>query len=402
MLMTAIAFWTLAYTFEVAAGSYETKLFWARLQYLGILAVPPMWLVFSLAYADRKDWLKSRTYALLAIEPVIILALVWTNDSHHLIWLQTEYISWSMPLVYLYGSFFWIHAAYTYCLLLLGSLLLIHTVMRSSIIHQGQAFVLLIGLLAPWLANLIYLADVNPFPPLDLTPFAFTITGLAVGWGLLRHHLLDIVPIARNAVVESMRDAVIVIDPQNRIIDLNPVALQASNYKNGEFVGKSIGEVFPNWRSLIDRFLLEREFHDRVKATVRNEQRIFDIKIAPLQSRPEQFSSRVVIISDITDWVKSEEALAISEKSYQDLYDSMNEGLALHELVYNQSGEAVDYKILDVNPAFERIIGISRAEALGCWASVLYDTKEPPFLDTYARVVKSNESYTFDEWFEPF
>jgi N-terminal 7TM region of histidine kinase len=76
--------------------------------------------------------------------------------------------------------------------------------------------VILVGVLAPWLANAVYLLGLGPLPNLDLTPFAFSLTGLALGWGLLRLRLLDafvgLIPTARDAVVERMRDGVVVLD----------------------------------------------------------------------------------------------------------------------------------------------------------------------------------------------
>ncbi len=82
-------------------------------------------------------------------------------------------------------------------------------------------------MIAPWLGNALTIFGLKPFPGLDFTPFAFTISGLAVAWSLFRFRLFNIIPVAREAVIESMRDAVIVLDEQGRIVDLNPVAASA-------------------------------------------------------------------------------------------------------------------------------------------------------------------------------
>ena len=66
---------------------------------------------------------------------------------------------------------------------------------------------------------------------------------------------------------------------------------------------------------------------------------------------------------NITERKKAEKELGESEARYRSLFSSMNEGVCLHELVYNESGKAVDYKIIDVNPAYEKIIGIKRNDA---------------------------------------
>jgi PAS domain S-box-containing protein len=107
------------------------------------------------------------------------------------------------------------------------------------------------------------------------------------------------------------------------------------------------------------------------------------------------------LIVDITERKKAEEALRESEKKLQSLYNSMTELMALHEVVYDRSGKAIDYRILDCNPAFTLITGIQRDKAIGALASQLYGSGEAPYLDIYARVTETGESTQFDTYFSP-
>ncbi|MBK7177397.1 MAG: PAS domain-containing protein [Chloroflexi bacterium] len=116
---------------------------------------------------------------------------------------------------------FWLHAVYSYILLFSGTVLIYRFLRQSSRLYWPQTMVILIGIFVPWLANLLFLLGVTT---IDLTPFGFTVTGLVLAWGLLRFQLLDILPIARTAVFESLSDAILTIDDKNRIIDLNPAA----------------------------------------------------------------------------------------------------------------------------------------------------------------------------------
>jgi PAS domain S-box-containing protein len=95
------------------------------------------------------------------------------------------------------------------------------------------------------------------------------------------------------------------------------------------------------------------------------------------------------------------EDLLETERKFAVLYDSMTEGVALHEVVYDASGNAVDYVITDVNPAFEKITGLPRTQALGKKASELYGTGEPPYLDVYAEVASSGKPAFFETYFPP-
>ncbi|OFW12709.1 MAG: hypothetical protein A3H29_07175 [Acidobacteria bacterium RIFCSPLOWO2_02_FULL_67_21] len=89
-------------------------------------------------------------------------------------------------------------------------------------------------------------------------------------------------------------------------------------------------------------------------------------------------------------------ALRESGEVYHSLFSGMPEGVALSEILYDERGEAHDYRILDVNPAYEAIFGVTRAEAVGNNGSELYGTGFLSYLETYARVVATGEPATFD------
>ncbi|WP_306603766.1 ATP-binding protein [Azonexus sp.] len=90
-----------------------------------------------------------------------------------------------------------------------------------------------------------------------------------------------------------------------------------------------------------------------------------------------------------------------SEHRFRSLYESMSEGLAIHEMVFDNQERAVDYRILEVNPMFESLTGLARHRVVGRLASEVYGMQPPPFLDIYARVALSENADHFDQWFEP-
>ncbi len=102
-----------------------------------------------------------------------------------------------------------------------------------------------------------------------------------------------------------------------------------------------------------------------------------------------------------TEHKKIEAALRKSEKRFSDLYSSMTEGVAFHQIVYDKSGKPVDYIVVDVNPSFERITGITREDIAGKKASEIYGTGNPPYLDIYAQVTSSGEPSSFETYFPP-
>ena len=95
------------------------------------------------------------------------------------------------------------------------------------------------------------------------------------------------------------------------------------------------------------------------------------------------------------------ELLKKSEEKYRLLFEMSNEAVCLHEMIHDQTGNAVDYKILDVNSAYENITGMAKKDVVGKKATEVYEVGTPPFLNTYAKVVESGKSTRFEEYFQP-
>jgi len=317
LLMLAVAEWSLGYALEMASAELWAKVLWAKVQYLGIVTVPVAWLLFAIVYAGRERWLTSRNLALLLIVPCGTLVLAWTNEVHGLIWSSvglSEGDALSM-LTVTYGTGFWVHVAYAYLLILLSTYFLVKTLGRSRHLYRRQVIVMLVGTLAPWVGNAAYIFDLSPFPDLDLTPFAFTLTGLAVAWGLFRFGLLDVVPVARDVVVENMNDGLIVLDAQNRILDLNPSAQQIIGRSATEAIGQPAEQVLLRWPELVEQYRHVMETHSEISVGQGEAKRVFDMQISPLYDRRSHLTGRIVVLRDITSYRRAERRLGLLYES---------------------------------------------------------------------------------------
>ena len=103
----------------------------------------------------------------------------------------------------------------------------------------------------------------------------------------------------------------------------------------------------------------------------------------------------------LEDRRRAELRLRESEDQFRSLYVALSEGVALHELVYDAQGKAIDYRILDVNPAYEAILGLDRSVVIGAFASGLYGSGIAPYLDIYASVAQTQIPQSFEDYFEP-
>jgi PAS domain S-box-containing protein len=168
---------------------------------------------------------------------------------------------------------------------------------------------LLIAALTPWAGNMAYLFGGGPFPHLDLTPFAFTLSGLLIAWAFFRFRLLDILPVVRDAVVESMNDGVVVIDTQNRIVDLNPAARRILGPMPAGIIGQPAAQLFAAQPPLVERLCDETETHMEIVLGEDEARRSYDLRISPLYGWRGRLAGRLVALRDVTERVQVEATL---------------------------------------------------------------------------------------------
>ncbi|HEX5505515.1 MAG TPA: histidine kinase N-terminal 7TM domain-containing protein [Thermomicrobiales bacterium] len=298
-LLLAVACWALAYLPELASVDLPDKLFWYRLKYVGIAATPLAWLVFALHYTGRARALTRRTWPVLAVGPLATVALALTNPLHHLLFRRAVVVAGGpfRTLALDYGPWFWIHTALSYAFIAAGTWLLLRALVRSPGVYRGQAAVLAVGVALPWIGNVLTLLDWTPVRELDLTPFAFALAGLCFLGGLLRFRLLDLAPIAREAVVERLRDGVVVLDDRERVVDLNPAARRLLGLTPAA-VGRPADAVLP--APLADAWRRAPETAAALALGGEAGPRDVALTVTPLRDRRGRPAGHVLTLRDLT------------------------------------------------------------------------------------------------------
>ncbi len=298
----AVAVWALGYALEIAGGDLPTKIFYAKIQYIGIVTVPVAWLVFALHFAQRGAWLtRRRLVGLLAI-PAVTLLLTFTNETHRLIWSDT-YLDRSGPFLALgvaHGGWFWGHFAYSYLLLLLGTMLFVTAAVRMPRVYRRQALAVLAAALIPWVGNILYFTNLVPIAQLDLTPFTFTLTSVIFAWSIFRFRLLDLAPVARAAVLEGMRDGVLTLDAQNRIVDMNRAAAQMLAVTTAQAIGRSAAQVLGAQFELLKPDSSGAESYAEITLGAGAAQRAIELRMSTIQDQQARTLGRLLMLRDIT------------------------------------------------------------------------------------------------------
>ena len=303
LLFGAISIWSIAYSFEVIFTNYATKVFWLKFEYIGIVNVPVFWLLFCLRYVNIHKPKTFRFFLLFSIIPVITLLLAWTNSYHHLIWHKISLIEiYGLKLLQLdYGAWFWIHAFYSHSLYIAGMYFLIQNYFRTQKNLRFQVRFIIIAGLIPGISNIIYLSNNNPLPEIDLTSLSFAVSGSLIVWILYYHRFLDIIPIARDTIIENMRDGIIVVDLKDRIVDINPAAEQIINNSLKDVIGQPTTQIL---KEISDWISLSKESKTPVKVFNVGEgknKKVFILNLAPLSDVNDQLIGHTIVFHNNTE-----------------------------------------------------------------------------------------------------
>ena len=330
LLSLAVAIWALAYALEIAGADLPTKLFWGQCEYFGIATMPILWLIFNLNYANQFRTVSYRSMLLLAVLPAITIVLVFTNASHRLIWTDyfvQQYQGFSVLSVS-HGPAFWLYLAYSYVCLLAGTLVLLRSMGRIQGLYRGQVIALLLAVLAPWFGNALYLSGLTPFPGLDLTPFAFTITSAALSWGIFGFRLMDLSPLARDLVVEEMQDAMFVLDGQGRVVDINPSAQRLIGVTAAQAIGRQAAEALSAWPQIIARYQDVKDYEDEIIVGEGAARRWYELHIFPIVDRQGRLIGRTITLRDVTQRKQSVERIDQLAREQKIILDNIPVGVA--------------------------------------------------------------------------
>jgi diguanylate cyclase (GGDEF)-like protein/PAS domain S-box-containing protein len=303
----AVSVWVAAYSIELMGADLQTKQFWAKIQYFGIVILPLAWLDFSVNFPHHQDRPKKTPNwinGLLLVIPILTLLMVWTPGLNHLIWLEQRLQKNGSLLVLQnqWGFGFWFLVIFIYSAFAYGSYRLLRKANRKSRSYRGQLLAILVAVLVPWVGNAIYLFDLNPFSGLDLSTFGFAISGIALFWAVINQNMMNLVPIARSIVVENMQSAVIVVDEFERIVDINPSAANLLGLQGDIHHFISFHEAIEGWSGLQTAVQGDMFEHDhRVIQREKNGlESWFDFRKSPILDQKGKLIGYVMTFFDIT------------------------------------------------------------------------------------------------------
>lgn len=337
----ACLWWLSAAGLEMAADPAGCKIFWASMAWPAIIAMPTLWAVFLWRYTHNLRRPLGRWPAgALAVAPVLFWLLALSNGWHGLFYDAATAAVSPAPgaaVRYVHGPLFYAAAAYVYLCMLFCLVVAARATLASRGLYRRHYALFTLLMLVPWTANIAYVGFGYTVFGFDPTPFSFAVTLLGFAGLIGAGRLFDLMPVARNLLLEALLDPVLVIDPFGRVIQANPAALRLAGVQR-RWQGTDL-RIWPVYGARLHAMLAcasDRPEDGRL-LTLTGPQRYYELRVrdigraAPAAAPP---FGRMLYLRDVTQRHVSEielsEALAVSEQRLATI-------MALHEQLREQA-----------------------------------------------------------------
>ncbi|MEX1376321.1 MAG: PAS domain S-box protein [Eubacteriales bacterium] len=200
-----------------------------------------------------------------------------------------------------------------------------------------------------------------------------------------------------NTVIEQSPISVVIMDKMGRVEYINPEYSHMTGYGLEELKGKRM-PVMTNqknrkefFRNIFEMAIIGNDWKGVLESTKKNGEVFYEnLMISSIKDENGEISNIIAIIEDLTDFIKIERNLTA-------LFENMPTGFAEHEIIYDENGEAVDYKYLNINESFKKHTGLTD-EVLGKTVKELLPGTEDRWITIYDKVVRTQKPKTFEDY----
>lgn len=319
LTMLTIFGWTSSYILEISSTLLFQKIIFANIQFLFISLLPLLWLLTTRELFGKK-YLGNLFIAVLLIIPLITNILAWIDLDNNFFRLNPV-LDHSIPgLTLLQANYGWWHdlifASYQYIIYGYIFLFQLRYLTDAKSIYRRQTLLIIIGTITPFIGGTLYFIKVPPFANLNPTSALFSITGITFAKAIFRHHMLDVLPLARERIFEKLPNPVIIMDIKNRILDFNEQIKKIFPRMHTNHIGEYIHEQFnyisylyfaPQYKSSRNEiYICNPESSEKKTAKSHVVFKAYYNEITRASSLP---LARILIFSDISEQVALNEEL---------------------------------------------------------------------------------------------
>ncbi len=309
MMLGLLLIYITGYALELSSADAASILTWLKIEYLGLAFLPLAVLHLVIIYLgqDRHPMWSGQWLLLLGIPAVVTILLAMTNEFHEAIWVDLRAQTWQGYAIAAFDMGYWyvFNVLYQYLVLAGALALLVNAYQEAQGVYKQHIAVIIAGLVMPALLSLVQYA-LRPEFMLDLTAYGLVITAVLLAWGVLNYRMFDVMPVARDTILQHMTDAVLVLDLQQRVVYTNPAARGVFPQEE-EIIGVPIARLLPQWDDIqTSQAPGDADTTGEIVLQTGAARRYFDLQLSPLDA-PGQCC--LLLLRDITARKLSEEEL---------------------------------------------------------------------------------------------
>lgn len=238
------------------------------------------------------------------IIPIITMTLSWLDYKHGWFWTLDFYKEGSFMFAHLdRGPGYFLHCIYSYAIAFIGVSLCIWTALRSYHMYRRQALALFVAALVPTITSL---SSVLGITRVSFGSIGFALGGLLFVRAVSRYRLLDLLPVVREALVSGMRDAVFILDKEDRILDLNPATEGLFRCSVTDCVGRHISEAWQQDSEFLEQLCGRVRPRTEMKFNKDGRLAYYDLSTSAFKDIQGNFSGRMIVLRDITQRKETE------------------------------------------------------------------------------------------------
>ncbi len=304
--LVGLGIWSFCYAMITVSPTLEEKHVWLKLENIGIIIVPVLWFFFTMEFTRLDGWLTGKPIKwLFWIIPAISLFIIFSERWFQLYYTATQIAMESGgPLIISRGPIYWVALTQSYLLELIGVGVMVWRFIQSRLVYRKQMLYLIGAVTVPFFINIIYQLNPGLLPffsvPVDLTPLFFNVTAILLVASIFGLSLFDLVPIARDTVMEHIPEMVFVVDAHDRVVDANLMAQKWLGKSIRDMSGQDPVDVFRNWPQLLNRFFFTEFSREEIEIPGMPPHTL-EIVVTPIYNRLKTLEGRVIVARDITE-----------------------------------------------------------------------------------------------------
>jgi len=295
-LVFAMLIHTVGYAFELIGSSPDSILFWGKIEYIGISFYPVLLMVFSRRYGDDRSLIVGIVSKLLVVINFITFILVISFPASHLYYAEIgyQYVAGYITIEIKEGVWYFVQVSAMSIAIIYSIYVNIKKIINSKGIYRKRAGLMLAGILIPIMGAAIYITNMSP-NNYDLSTLSYMLMGVLVMFSLFKFNMLNLVPVTYKKVFESIDEAVLVLDENLSIININEAV--GNMFKIRDEI--KIGEPVSDFCRSLD---IECDFEKKEQVLIdKFTNQMHNLKITKIYNKYKKVLGYIWVFTDVTE-----------------------------------------------------------------------------------------------------